>query len=379
MKLENVRVLDLSMNMPGPYLSMLMADNGAEVIKVEQPGTGDPGRVLGTVEGPSTVFFRNLNRGKKSITLDLKSETGREKLLQLCETADVLIEGFRPGVAGRLGVDYKAVAARNPGIVYCSISAYGQTGPYRDYPAHSLAVEAFSGAVSTTEGADMEPAIPGVAIADFLSALHGLSGVLMALLRRQATGTGDYIDISMLDSVVAAEPNVVAPVFAQGREVIPKQERNLGGAAFYQIYRTKDGRHVALAGQEDKFVRTVLSAFGREDFSGLCARGPGPHQKPLIDFFRSEFLKKSQAEWIEWFEPLGVCFAPVKTIKEAFEDPQVLARGMLLRDGPGRKHIGPAIKFQREPAKPVLREPLLGEHNSEFFGPDLAPGKRIPS
>lgn len=370
MKLENVRVLDLSMNMPGPYLSMLMADNGAEVIKVEQPGTGDPGRVLGIVEGQSTVFFRNLNRGKKSITLDLKSVSEREKLLRLCETADVFIEGFRPGVAQRLGVDYRTISCRNPRLVYCSISAYGQSGPYRDTPAHSLAVEALSGAVSTTQGSNGEPAIPGVAIADFLSALHGLSGVLMALLRRQATGTGDYIDISMLDSVVAAQPNVVAPVFAHEREVVPKHERNLGGAAFYLLYRTRDGRHVALAGQEEKFVQSVLKAFGREDFSDLCARGPGAHQKPLIDFFRGEFVKKSQAEWVEWFAPLGVCFAPVKTIKETFADPQVLARGMLLRDETGRKHIGPAIKFQREPSRPVLREPLLGEHNSEFFGSD---------
>ncbi len=366
MKLEGVKVLDLSMNMPGPYMSMVMADNGALVTKIEQPGAGDPGRSIGIVEGGSAVFFRNLNRGKKSVVIDLKSDEGRERLLKLCETHDVFVEGFRPGVAARLGVDYAAVSVRNSKIVYCSISAYGQDGPYRDIPAHSLAVESLSGAVSTTEGLDGHPTIPGVAVADFLSALNALSAVLMALLRRQSTGVGDYIDISMLDSIVAALPNVVGPVFAHDAEVIPKHERNLGGAAFYQIYATKDGRHVALAGQERKFVETVLNAFGRPDFQALCDRGPGPHQGTLTEYFRSEFRKKTQAEWVRWFEPLGVCFAPVKTIKEMLADPHVLARGMVLFDDEGRKHLGPAIKFLHEPSKPVLREPELGEHNSEF-------------
>jgi len=212
MKLEGIRVLDLSSNMPGPYMSMLLADNGAEVTKIEQPG-GETGRRIGIVEGDSSVFFRNLNRGKLSVTLDLKTRADREKLLELCESADVFIEGFRPGVAERLGVSYNAVRERNPRIVYCSLSAYGQYGPYRDLPAHSLAIEALSGAVSLTEGADGQPTIPGVAIADFLSALHALSGVLMALLRRNTTNVGDHIDIAMLDSVLAALPNVVAPVF----------------------------------------------------------------------------------------------------------------------------------------------------------------------
>ncbi len=366
MKLEGVRVLDLSTNMPGPYMTMVMADNGARVTKVEQPGAGDPGRGIGIVEGRSGVFFRNLNRGKKSIVIDLKSDAGRERLYKLCETHDVFVESFRPGVTARLGIDYATVSNLHPKIVYCSISAYGQDGPYRDIPAHSLAVEALSGAVSTTEGLDGQPTIPGVAVADFLSALHALSAVLMTLLRRQATGMGDYIDISMLDSVVAALPNVVGPAFALDAEVVPKRERNLGGAAFYQIYATKDGRHVALAGQEHKFVERVLSAFGREDFFQLCARGPGPHQRPVIDYFHGEFRKKTQAEWVEWFAPLGVCFAPVKSIREALADPQVLARGMVLHDDEGRKHLGPAIKFLREPSRPVLREPALGQHDSEI-------------
>src|SRR5579863_7260155 len=184
MKLEGVKVLDLSVFLPGPYLTLAMADHGAEVIKIEPPGEGDPGRAIGLSDGPTTVFFRNLNRGKKSIVLNLKDAADREALLTLCETADVFVESFRPGVAQRLGVDYETVSARNPRIVYCSISAFGQTGPYRDRPAHDLAVEAISGVLSLNEGRDGVPTIPGIAAADMLAGLQGLAGVLMALLRR---------------------------------------------------------------------------------------------------------------------------------------------------------------------------------------------------
>ncbi len=176
MKLAGIRVVDLSGFLPGPYLSMEMADHGAEVIKVEQPGEGDPGRHIGLSDGPHTVFFRNLNRGKKSIVLDLKSQQGRDELLSLVATADVFIESFRPGVAGRLGIDYETLDALNPRLVYCSISAFGQDGPYRDRPAHDLAVEALSGVLSLNVGRDSAPAIPGVPVADLLAGLQGLAG-----------------------------------------------------------------------------------------------------------------------------------------------------------------------------------------------------------
>jgi crotonobetainyl-CoA:carnitine CoA-transferase CaiB-like acyl-CoA transferase len=227
MKLAGIRVVDLSNFLPGPYLSLEMADHGAEVIKIEQPGEGDPGRHIGLADGPHTVFFRNLNRGKKSVVIDLKSEGGRERLLRLADTADVFLESFRPGVAARLGVDYETVRERNPGIVYCSISAFGQDGPYAHRPAHDLAVEALAGAVSLTVGDDGRPAIPALPAADLLAGLQGLAGVLMALLRRQTTGEGDYIDIAMMDCVAAAMRNVVGPTFAQGRQPDPKLERFL--------------------------------------------------------------------------------------------------------------------------------------------------------
>src|SRR5471032_3398367 len=167
MKLQGIRVLDLSSFLPGPYLTLAMADHGAAVIKVEAPG-GDHGRSIGSLDGDSTVFFRNVNRGKKSIVLDLKQDSDREILLKLCESADVFVESFRPGVMTRLGVDYEQVRARNPRIVYCSVSAFGQTGPYSVRPAHDLAVEALAGVLSMTLGEDDQPAMPGVPVADLL-------------------------------------------------------------------------------------------------------------------------------------------------------------------------------------------------------------------
>ena len=368
MKLEGLKVVDLSVFLPGPYMTMALADHGAEVIKIEQPGEGDPGRHIGQVEGPSTVFFRNLNRGKRSAVLDLKSESGREALLRLADAADVFVEAFRPGVMKRLGIDYDTVSARNPRIVYCSISAFGQDGPYRDRPAHDLATEALAGVTGVTLGTDDKPAIPGVAMADIISSLQGLSGVLMALLRRETTGIGDYLDISMHESILAACPNIVGPTFAENRQPVPKHERTMGGAAFYQIYETADGRHLVLAGQEPKFIRNLLGALDRLDLVALCEQGPGPHQRPVIDFLAGTFRTKPLAEWVRWFDGRDICFAPVNTLPEAFEDPQVRAREAVRTDELGRRHIAPAIRFRREPAEPRWREPALGADTAAFGG-----------
>ena len=216
MKLEGLKVLDLSMFLPGPYLSTHLADHGAEVIKIEAPGEGDPGRHIGKGQGGHKTFFRNLNRGKGSVVLNLKNDAGREALLRLAETADVFIEGFRPGVVKRLGVDYAAVAARNPRIVYVSISGFGQTGPLSGVPAHDVATEAMGGIVSLNLGSDGQPAMPPVPIADLTASLLALSGILMALLRRTQTGHGDYLDLSMHDAVLASMPNVLGDVCLHG-------------------------------------------------------------------------------------------------------------------------------------------------------------------
>jgi crotonobetainyl-CoA:carnitine CoA-transferase CaiB-like acyl-CoA transferase len=366
MKLEGIRVIDLSLFLPGPLLSQTMADHGAEVIKVEPP-EGEPNRAFGPKEGAHTVYFRNTHRGKKSLCLNLKDPAAREALLKLCDTADVFIEAFRPGVAKRLGVDYATIAARNPRIVYCSISAFGQYGPYRDHPAHDLATEALAGVVSVNLDAAGEPVMPHMPVADITASLIALNGVLMALLRREKTGRGDFIDVAMHDSVLSWTANVLGDVFANKKDPDVKNERTWGGAAFYNIYKTRDGRHIVLGAQELKFARNLLTEFGRMDFYPLCERGWGAHQKPLTAFLRGKFLEKSQAEWVKWFHGKDIAFAPIKTLREAFDDPQVAARDMHIVDAAGHEHIGVPIKFTAEPGQVNPALPKLGEHNQDLL------------
>jgi len=367
MKLDGLRVIDLSLFLPGPHLTLMMADHGADVIKIEPPGEGEPNRHLGPKQGEFTVYFRNTHRGKRSVCLNLKSEAGREALLKLCETADVLIEAFRPGVVDRLGVGYAAVAARNPRIVYCSIAAFGQSGPYRDIPAHDLATEALAGVVSLNLGNDGEPTMPHVPAADMAASMLSFGGIMMALYRREKTGRGDYLDMAMHDSILAWTPNVLGDVFANRRAPVVKHERTFGGSAFYNIYRTRDGKHVVLGAQEIKFVRNLLGELGRLDFVPLAERGPGPHQQPLIDFLRATFATRTQAEWLEWFRGKDVSFAPVNDLRQAFDDPHVQARGMRLVDDQGQEHIGVPIKFRDEPGQPNFTLPRLGQHNDEVL------------
>jgi len=271
-----------------------------------------------------------------------------------------MLETFRPGVAARLGIGAEVVRQRNPKIVYCSISAFGQVGAYAARPAHDLALQAISGSQSLTVGSDGQPAMTAIPIADQLSALHGLSAILMALWRRERTGRGDVIDIAMHDAMLAASANIVGPTFAENRQPEPKDERNTGGAAFYQIYRTRDERHLVLAGQEPKFIANLLGALGRGDLIATCLKGPGPHQRPVIEFLAEVFRQQTLKEAVAWLERLDVCFGPVNTLPEAFADANVAARGMLLTDEHGRRHLAPVIRFADEPARPVLSEPALG-------------------
>jgi crotonobetainyl-CoA:carnitine CoA-transferase CaiB-like acyl-CoA transferase len=314
------------------------------------------------------VFFKNVNRGKKSVVLDLKRSADRDALLALCDTADVVVESFRPGTVDRLGVGYETVRARNPRIVYCAISAFGQDGPYRNRPAHDLALEAESGLLGITLGEDGKPALPGMPVADVLAGMQGLAGVLMALLRREQTGAGDYIDISMHSVTIGGMLNVMGPPMAEARQPVVRHERTTGGAAFYRSYRTIDGRYLVLAGQEPKFIHNLLRAFGRPELAELCLRGPGAHQAPVMEFLAGEFAKRTLAEWDSYLRTLDVCYGRVNTLPEALEHENLHIAGLLPRDELGRTHIGPPIRFRHEPALPVLREPAHGEHTAEVLG-----------
>jgi crotonobetainyl-CoA:carnitine CoA-transferase CaiB-like acyl-CoA transferase len=351
MKLDGVKVLDLSLFLPGPMLTLMMADHGADVIKVEPKGEGEPTREIGYRKNGESVWFRNTHRGKKSLQLDLKSPEGREIFLKLAAGADVVIEAFRAGVVDRLGVGYDAVRAVNARIVYCSLSAFGQSGPYASRAAHDIAVQSLAGVVALNEGQDGRPAMPGVPIADALGSLTALAGVLMALLKARETGVGDFLDIAMLDSVLAWTPNVTGRIFATGEPHIPKAERSWGGNAMYNLYECADGRFLALGGAEVKFAANLLAALGRSDLLHLAKEPPGATQEPLRAFFRETFKTRSLAEWLAFLAGKDVGYAPVLNLKEAFADPNTTARGMLAFDAAGNEIVGTPIKFRSEPAQ----------------------------
>jgi crotonobetainyl-CoA:carnitine CoA-transferase CaiB-like acyl-CoA transferase len=368
MKLEGLRVLDLSQFLPGPHLTMTMADHGADVIMVEpKNGVGEPVRAMGTRDADGTaVWFRNIARGKRGIALDLKDKDDLAAFFVLADGADVIVEAFRPGVVKRLGIGYETVAARNPRIVYCSISAFGQTGPWVLKPSHDLGVQALAGTLDLSRGfADNRPNMPNLVAADMASSLTALSAILMALLARERTGKGDHIDIAMYDALIAWTPNVSGAVLGEGKAPEPLAMRNYGGQAMNRIYETKDGQFIVLAGNERKFCENFLTALGRVDLVALAAGEPGETQKPLIEFFTSLFKTKTRAEWEAVLEPLDLCWAPVRTLQDGLTDANALARGIALRDADGHPHIGPAIKFANEPAKP------------EFALPAYEPGKRV--
>ncbi|PCJ33816.1 MAG: CoA transferase [Cellvibrionales bacterium] len=363
MKLEGIKVLDLSLFLPGPLLTQMMADHGAEVIKLEPLNGGEPNREIGPKIDGMTVYFSNTHRGKKSIQLNLKTDEGKEMALKLAETADVVIEAFRPGVAARLGVDYESIKARNPGIVYASLSAFGQTGPYIKKPAHDLATEAYAGILSLNLGFDGKPAIPAIPNADMLCSMMGLSGVLMALLRRKETGEGDYIDLAMMDSLIACVPNNMGTVFSEKKPPVVKEERTWGGYAMYNIYETKDNKYVVLGASEMHFAIEVLNKMERPDLIPFCEPPPGPTQNPVKEFLTETFLTKTQAEWVVWFDGVEAAFAPVNNLREGADDPQIRAREMIIEDEQGREHIGIPIKFKNEPGKVNFLAPELGADN----------------
>jgi crotonobetainyl-CoA:carnitine CoA-transferase CaiB-like acyl-CoA transferase len=349
-------VVDLTVFLPGPMMTMMMADQGAEVWKVESP-SGDPARDQAPFEAGQSVWFRGLNRGKQSLVLDLKSEAGKARLWELIESADVFVEGFRPGVMKRLGFDYGAVSARNPAIVYCSISAFGQEGELAHHPAHDLAVQALAGFISVNDGPDGTPVVPGIAASDMAAGLTALSATLMALYSARASGRGDYIDCAMFDALLPWCVHTASSAIAGGEPPRSASQRSLGGAAFYQVYRTADARHVVLGARELKFAANLLGALERMDLYPLADR-PAGEQGELIAFLRETFRGKTRDAWVSWFADKDVAFAPVLDFREALDQPHIAERGLLVEAGGGHM-IAPAIRFSGECWEP-RRAPELG-------------------
>ena len=372
MKLEGIKVLDLSLFLPGPACTLMMGDHGAEIIKIENPKVPEPTRSTQFYpweQGDTTVMFRTTSRGKKGLTLNLKDPSAKEILMKLAKDADVFIEAFRPGVMQRLGIDYEAVKAVNPGIVYCSISAFGQYGSWRDRPAHDTATVAAAGILDLSRSPEGEagPAIVGIAMADLLSSHLAFSGIMMALYRRHETGTGDYIDISMFDAVLNASPNILGPVFGGKQAPDRENERTHGGNAMLNVYELKDGNYIALGGGEEKFTSELFNGLGRPEFIKPVSGPSGEGHKAATAFLRDEFRKKTRDEWEAWFEGRDICWMPCMDLHEAWDSAHVWDREMRVTDPDGNDHVGIPIKFKNEPGQINFELPELGGYTGEIL------------
>ncbi|RKT14210.1 crotonobetainyl-CoA:carnitine CoA-transferase CaiB-like acyl-CoA transferase [Paraburkholderia sp. RAU2J] len=362
MKLAGVRVVDLSQFMPGPMLASNLADHGADVIKIE-PLNGDAAR--GSLESDSE-FFVALNRGKRSIALDLKHADGLAIALKLIDKADIVIESSRPGVAARLGIDYDTVCRTNPRLVYCSLTAFGQTGPLSRVPAHDPVIQAIAGTLPRDErGA---PVTSGASLAALAGSLTALSAVLMALLHARETGRGDFVDISLYDAALTAQPHLTGHALnpVDGHDVEAAHGDN--AIALLAAYRTADSQWLCLGGRELDFATNLLTPLGRPDLIPVAVGPTGEAQAGLRAFLTEVFLTRTLNEWLEWLQGRRVSFAPVLSLREALSHPQARARQMVRMDAAGRQHIASAIRFQRDPAKPSLSIPAIGEHTAEILG-----------
>jgi len=367
MKLEGLRVLDLGMYLPIPVITQMMADHGADVISVEPPG-GQPSRAQAGI-GPNgePLWFNAMHRGKRSIVLDLKNPDEREALLGLAAQADVFIESFRPGVAARLGIDAATVRARNPRLVYCSLSAFGQTGPLSARSGHDMVGQAYAGLLSLNAAPGELPVSPGAPAADMVSGLTAFTGILMALYRRQATGLGDTIDISMSDSLFAFVPHYLSFVLADRARASQHLADAVSGWAFYKVYVTRDGKPIALAGLEAHYARAFLTAVKREDLLEAVLGGPGPAQEHVKAELAVLFATRDLIEWSALLDELAISWAPVLDMVEAFDHPHARAREMVLSDGEGGLVLGTPLKFADEPGQVGRPPPALDEHRTEIL------------
>ncbi len=353
--LQGLRVLDLTRLLPGPYASLVLGNLGAEVIKVEEPGQGDPLRYL-PLPDPRCTLFGMANGGKKSITLNLKVEQGRTILFDLARRADALLEGFRPGVMERLGLGYESLAEVNPGLVYASLSGYGQTGPYRLRAGHDLNYIALAGLLGITGAPDGPPVVPGVPVADLSAALWTALGIVATLLGRQHTGRGQYLDISLLESVTSLLTVPVAEWLRTG--TLPQRGKMLlsGQLACYNVYQTADGDYMTLAALEPQFWQAFCAAVGRPEW---VARQYDGDQDSLISELAALFRVQSSDYWTTLFTTHDCCCEPSLTLDEAFNHVQVVERG-LLRNGQLAMPVGPR-------GVPHPRAPELGEHTVELL------------
>jgi len=355
---------------------MLLGDLGAEVIKIERPGQGDDTRQWGPpfLEGES-AYFLSVNRNKKSLTLDLQKDEGRKILLKLALKSDVFLENFRPGVAKRLGIDYEAMSAKNPRLIYCSISSFGQTGPYRDKLAYDIVLQAMGGLMGITGEQGRQPVRIGVALSDIGAGMYAAMAILAALVARQRTGLGQWLDISLLDGTVSWMTYMAGYFFATGRN-----PERMGSAhptiVPYQCFRTADGEYLAVAIGNDKLFVDLCEALELPQLADDARFATNPNRvrnrDELIPIFEARFLEKNRSEWLKILtEETRLPVGPVYQFSELFADPQILHREMLTHvqhPKAGKiSQIGVPMKFSSTPTAIKRPPPMLGEHVDEIL------------
>jgi crotonobetainyl-CoA:carnitine CoA-transferase CaiB-like acyl-CoA transferase len=364
--LDGIRVLDLSRLLPGPYLTMVLADLGADVVKVEDPRLGDYMRQIPPARGGMSGRFLAVNRGKRSLALDLKADAGRDAFLRMAERADVVVESFRPGVMDRLGVGWAALSAANPRLVLCSISGYGKDGPYAARAGHDLNYIGLAGVLAMGGAPAAAPAMPGVQIADLAGgALWGLAGVLAALVGRERTGAGAHLDISMAEGALALLAAEVGNLDAGAESPTRGRTTLNGGLACYSVYRTKDDRYLSVGALEPKFWFAFNAAIGRKaELSELAS-------PQVQDRVRAEvqaiLVTRTRDEWVEFLAAHDCCCEPVLELDEVAAHPLHRAREVFTRaPAPG----GETILQVRTPVAPARVDrvaPTLGQHTREVL------------
>ena len=349
--LSHLTVVDLTVNAPGPFCSMVMSDMGARVIKVEPPG-GDPLR-------HNPAMWSSLNRGKQSICLDLKTEGGRDVLDRLASNADVVLEGWRPGVAQRLGADYDTLSSANPRLVYCSISGFGQDGPWRDRPGHDINYLALSGYFAVQAAVEGRPWPPPVLVSDLASGLYATISVLAAISGREVSGTGAYIDLSMTESALALlGPEIWSANSAAGADGQP----NVTSIPHYDLFACKDGRWLSLGiVHEDHFWRRLCEVTDLEEFVGVPFEDRLDRGSDIKEALKQVFLTRTASEWERVLLEADVPVATVASPAQLADSPQFQARGALVDLGPDRYAAQP-VHFSTATVTPTVGPPALGQH-----------------
>ncbi|TYL38581.1 CoA transferase [Natronococcus pandeyae] len=371
MRLDGVRVLDLSRLLPGPYATQLLADSGAEVVKIEDTDAGDYARSMAprTSRGVGAIF-EMVNRGKRSVSIDLKDEDGRTAFYRLVEDADVVLEGFRPGVAERLGIDYETLTEYNDELIYCSLTGYGQDGPWADRAGHDLNYVALSGLLDMTrDSPDAKPQVPGYPIGDMAGGLFAAFAVCEALLSRELGNTGgEYVDVAMADVVASfSQPVAYQALTGDPAEPRPGETPLTGGVPWYDSYETADERWVTLAALEPKFWRAFCEAVDREDLADEHGSQDPNVRAALRNELRELFRERTRDEWEARLEDVDAAFAGVYTPAEAFENPQFRARGLVERPDDGPPRIGFPARCSEGSTGTAETIPEQGEQTEQYL------------